>query len=238
VKPRDLIVYLPPGYDTATSTRYPVLYMHDGQNLTDACTSFAGEWHVDETAEQLINAGQAAPLIIVGVYNTSDRIADYTEAPDPVDGGGNADAYGRFLVEIVKPLIDSTYRTITDASSTGVAGSSLGGLVSMYFGITRSSVFTRIGVISPSVWWDNRDIVARVTALTEKPPLHIWEDIGTAEDSDGETVADAQALRDALVAKGFAIGQDLSYYEDPGAMHNEAAWSRRFPAILKYLYPP
>jgi predicted alpha/beta superfamily hydrolase len=237
VKARDLIVYLPPGYDANTSVRYPVLYLHDGQNTMDACTSFAGEWHADETAEALIGQGKVAPLILVGVYNTSDRIPDYTEVPDTQYGGGNADAYGRYLVEVVKPLIDATYRTKPEAQFTGVAGSSLGGLVSMYFGLTRSGTFTRIGVLSPSVWWANRDIVTRVNGLASKPAVRVWEDIGTAEDS-GDALAGARALHDALKAKGWADDVDLHYLEDAGAKHNEAAWSGRFGAVLQFLYPP
>ncbi len=237
VKARDLIVYLPPGYAADTGARYPVLYLHDGQNTMDACTAFAGEWHADETAEALIGQGKVAPLILVGLYNTSDRIPDYTEVADPRYGGGNADNYGRYLAEVVKPLIDSTYRTRPEAQYTGVAGSSLGGLVSMYFGLTRSATFTRIGVLSPSVWWANSDIVTRVNSLASKPALRIWEDIGTAEDS-GDALAGARALHDALKAKGWADGADLRYFEDPGAQHNEAAWSGRFGAVLQFLYPP
>ncbi len=102
---RDIIVWLPPDYDANPKRRYPVLYMHDGQNLMDASTSFSGEWHVDETAQQLVRAGEVEPLIIVGVYNTEDRFLEYTQVKDPGEyahlGGGNADAYGRFLVEEV-----------------------------------------------------------------------------------------------------------------------------------------
>jgi predicted alpha/beta superfamily hydrolase len=205
----------------------------------DSCTAFAGEWGVDETAEELIKAGQVAPLILVGVYNTSDRVAEYTPAADPLYGGGRADDYGQYLVEVVKPLIDSTYRTQPDSQNTGVAGSSLGGLVSMYFGLTRSATFTRIGVLSPSVWWANRDIVARVKGLAAQTPVRIWEDIGTAEGSSAaEAVADARALRDELIGKGWVLGADLAYLEVQGAMHNEAAWRARFGDVLKYLYPP
>jgi predicted alpha/beta superfamily hydrolase len=237
VRARDLIVYLPPGYDANPTARYPVLYLHDGQNVMDACTAFAGEWHADETAELLIDQGKVAPLILVGVYNTADRIPDYTEAADPQYGGGNADAYGRYLVEVVKPLVDATYRTKPEAQFTGIAGSSLGGLVSMYFALTRSATFTRIGVLSPSVWWDNRDIVSRVNALTQKPAVRIWEDIGTAEDS-GDALSGARALHAALLAKGWVDGADLHYLEDPGAQHNEAAWSSRLGPALQFLYPP
>jgi predicted alpha/beta superfamily hydrolase len=243
LKNRKLIVWLPPHYDSETTRRYPVLYMHDGQNLMNRKTSaFGVEWGVDETAQRLVEAGQMESVIIVGVYNTDDRIPEYTQVSDPKYVGGKADDYGRLLVEVVKPLIDGTYRTKPEAQYSGVAGSSLGGLVSMYFGLTHSSTFTRLGVVSPSVWWANRDIVTRVNGLADKPALRIWLDIGTDEDGSAaesqKTVEDTRALRDALVAKGWVLDTDLKYLEADGARHNEAAWAARTEQILKYLYPP
>ncbi len=224
-----LIVYLPPGYE-ASSARYPVLYLHDGQNLMDRTTSFAGEWHADEIAEQLITTGLIEPVILVGIYNAgTERIAEYTPVPNAPYGGGNADAYGQFLVDEVKPLVDATYRTRPDAASTGLAGSSLGGLVSTYLGLTHSDVFGRIGAVSPSVWWANRDIVGRVSALGGKLPLRVWIDIGTKEGSTpDEEVANAKLLRDTFAAEGWVLGTDLAYFEAQGAPHNEGAWAARF----------
>lgn len=234
---RDIIVYLPPDYDTNPARHYPVLYLHDGQNTMDRATSFLGiEWQADETAEALILAGQVEPLILVGVYNTTDRVPEYTPVVDATYGGGHAVDYGKFLTQELKPFIDATYRTKPEAQYTGVLGSSLGGLVSMYFGITLSDTFTRIGVVSPSVWWANRDIVAQVDGLAAKPPIKIWEDIGTAEDVDA--VPDARALRDALVSKGWVLGTDFAYLEVTGAQHNETAWAARFDQMLRFLYPP
>jgi predicted alpha/beta superfamily hydrolase len=217
--------------------------MHDGQNLMDATTGFVGEWGVDETAQQLVESGQVEPVIIVGVYNTgTERLNEYTQVPTPkYTNAGKADAYGRFLVEELKPLIDGKYRTKKDAASTGLAGSSLGGLVSMYLGMKYPGTFTRLGVISPSVWWAERDIVTRVNALESKPPLRIWVDIGTAEgdstQEEVETVDDTRLLRDALTNKGWVLDTDLKYTEVEGGKHNEKAWAARFGDILKYLYP-
>ena len=232
-RPRDVIVYLPPDYFDQPERRYPVLYMHDGQNLMDASTAHSGEWRVDETAEQLIQAGEVEPLIIVGVSNTSDRIPEYTPVADSRYGGGNADAYGRFLVEELKPMIDARYRTRTGPEDTGLAGSSLGGLVSLYLGLEYPGTFTRLGVISPSVWWADRDIVKKVRTLDTRPPLRLWVDMGTQEDKDA--IPDARLLRDALVARGWS--SDLKYVEIDGAAHNEAAWAARFGDVLRYLYP-
>ncbi|RKH56797.1 alpha/beta hydrolase-fold protein [Corallococcus llansteffanensis] len=241
LKPRDVIVWLPPGYDADTQRRYPVLYMHDGQNLMDVVTSFAGEWKVDETAQALVTNGQVEPLIIVGVYNTADRIAEYTPVPFPPEypNAGRADVYGQFLINDLKPRIDTEFRTKPGPESTGLAGSSLGGLVSLSLGLKHPEVFGRLGVVSPSVWWADRDIVKTVEALTAKPALRIWEDIGTNEGSgsQAETVADAKALRDALVARGWVPDVDLKYTVVEGGKHNEASWSERFGDILRFLYP-
>ncbi len=232
---REVIVYLPPDYFDNPERRYPVLYMHDGQNLMDASTANSGEWQVDETTEQLIQTGMVEPLIIVGVSNTADRIPEYTPVPDAMHpAGGNADAYGRFLVEELKPMIDAHYRTRPGAGDTGLAGSSLGGLVSLYLGLKYPGTFTRLGLMSPSVWWADHDIVKKVQALDTKPPLLLWVDMGASEDVDA--IADARLLRDALVAKGWT--GDLRYEEVNGAMHNEAAWASRFGDVLRYLFPP
>ncbi len=241
-RPRDAIVWLPPGYDTHPQRRYPVLYMHDGQNLMDAATAYSGEWRVDETAQQLVQAGEVEPLIIVGVYNSEERFAEYTHVKDTGEfahlGGGGADAYGRFLVEELKPLVDRTFRTRRGPKDTGLAGSSLGGLVTMYLGLKYPNTFRRLGVVSPSVFWASRDILSRVKALSRKLPSRIWVDIGTEEwRGSQETVEDTRLLRDALVAEGWALGKDLAYVEVPGAFHTESAWAERFDDILKFLYP-
>jgi predicted alpha/beta superfamily hydrolase len=242
-KKRDVIVWLPPDYEESPKKRYPVLYMHDGQNLMDKATAYSGEeWRVDEAAQQLIQAGDVEPLIIVGIYNTEDRFAEYTQVKDSGEyaqyGGGNADAYGRFLVEELKPMIDRTFRTRQDPETTGLAGSSLGGLVTMHLGLKYPNVFRRLGVVSPSVFWANKDILTRVKALKKKSPQKIWVDIGTEESKGSqETVEDTRALRDALVAQGWVLGKDLKYVEVAGAIHTETAWADRIDDVLKYLYP-
>jgi predicted alpha/beta superfamily hydrolase len=240
---RDIIVWLPPAYDENPKRRYPVLYMHDGQNLMDSATAYSGaEWRVDEAASQLVQAGEVEPLIIVGVYNTEDRFDEYTHVKDTGEfaefGGGKADAYGRFLVEELKPMIDRTFRTKPGPESTGLGGSSLGGLVTMHLGIKHPQVFRRLAVVSPSVFWAKKDIVSRVKALKRKPPSRIWVDIGTEESKGSqETVEDTRLLRDALVAEGWVLDKDLKYLEVVGAAHTETAWADRIDDILKYLYP-
>ena len=237
---RDVIVYLPPGYNHDLSRRYPVLYLQDGQNLFDAATAFLGnEWGLDETAEQLILSGQIEPLILVGVYNTGlKRIGEYTPVRDRRGRGGQARRYGRLLVEDLKPFIDHRYRTYTDHANTGLGGSSLGGLVTMYLGLEYPNVFGKLVVMSPSVWWANRDILRRVRKLKKKLPTKVWLDIGTAEGgSAGDIERDAVSLRDALIEKGWVLCQDLAFQIDQGAGHNEKAWGHRIKDALKFLYP-
>ncbi len=237
---RDVIVYLPPGYAANPQKRYPVFYMHDGQNLFDAATSYAGEWKMDETANALIEKGEIEPLIIVGIWNTPDRMREYVQA----NGSGRyastaaqGDAYGKFIVEELKPFIDSNYRTLTDVNNTALGGSSLGGLISMYLGMKHPSTFGKLAVVSPSVFWADKDIVKQVNELPAKLNLRIWLDIGTKEGSNPDSTRDdTRMLRDALISKGWKLDQDLKYMEAEGEAHNEGAWSRRADQILQFLF--
>ena len=233
---RTLIVFLPPGYDKETERRYPVLYLHDGQNLFDVNTAFGGrDWRADETAYELIEEKKIEPLVIVGVYNTEGRLEEYTPTPDKKLGGGKADLYGKALVEEIKPFIDKTYRTRDCAWNTGLGGSSLGGLVTLYLGLRYPHIFGKLAILSPSVWWNDRAIVQEVEAIEPRPRLKIWLDMGTQESESG--VADAEALRDALETKGWIEGDDLMYTEIRGATHSEDAWSKRVGPFLEYLFP-
>jgi predicted alpha/beta superfamily hydrolase len=238
-EPRDLVVYLPPGYEQDSERRFPVLYLHDGQSLFEGATAFVPgqDWHVSDTAEALITDGRVEPLIIVGIYNAGPhRINEYTPTRDRKQGkGGEADLYGRMLREELKPFIDSTYRTLTDPANTGLGGSSLGGLVTLYLGLQHPDIFGKLAVLSPSVWWDDRVILKLVRMTDPKPRLSIWLDIGTRE--GGRTVRDARALRDELVRAGWVAGSDLRYAEIPEADHTEAAWAERVGPFLEYLFP-
>ncbi|HUR97733.1 MAG TPA: alpha/beta hydrolase-fold protein [Pyrinomonadaceae bacterium] len=238
---RKVFVYLPPGYGLDPEQRYPVIYMHDGQNLFDPEEAFGGvPWAVDETAQKLIFSGMVSPLIIVGVHNGGEaRIDEYTpvasERGRMRGRGGNADRYGRMIIEELKPFIDAEYRTRPEREYTGIGGSSLGGLVSLHLGLKRPDVFSRLAVMSPSVWWANNQIIRETAKLGERLPLRIWLDIGKRE---GPKIKhQVRALKEILLANGWRSGEDLEYFEFPNAEHDESAWAARFGEVLKFLYP-
>jgi predicted alpha/beta superfamily hydrolase len=235
---RDLIVYTPPGYDDEYLRHFPVLYLHDGQNLFDGATSFilGQDWHVGQTADLQIQSGAVEPLIIVGMYNTKARIREYTPTHVPKLGGGRADRYAKFLLEEVKPFIDREYRTLSDPRQTGIGGSSLGGLVSLYLGLKHSNVFGKIAALSPSVWWNQQVILRFAQATTVEPRPRIWLDIGTREGP--RIVQEVERFRDVLLGKGWQLERDLHYERVEGAEHNEAAWAQRVAPFLQFLYPP
>jgi len=232
---RTLRIYLPPSYGQNPLKRYPVLYMHDGQNLFEAATAFGGvEWQVDETSNNLMNNGQMDEVLVVGVDNGgSNRIYEYTPCCDPQYGGGGADVYERFLLETVKPYIDQNYRTLPGNKNTALLGSSLGGLVSTYIARRHPEVFSKSGGMSSSFWWNGEALTKQVEASTTKVPVNFYIDAGTSSDGLTETTR----MRDALVADGYVQGKDLYYYVAQGAGHNEASWAARLNIPLTYLFP-
>jgi predicted alpha/beta superfamily hydrolase len=238
---RDVLVYLPRGYRCFWRVRYPVLYLQDGQNVFDAATSFGGvEWGVDETAQRLIRKNLMEPLIIVAVANTGEnRIHEYAPTRGVIDAKrkkrsrGLARSYGRFLIEELKPYIDTRYRTKPEAEFTGLGGSSLGALLTLSLGLWFPDIFTRLIVMSPSVWWDDCVIYKIVEELDKKPPLKIWLDTGTREPGWER----ARALLDRLIEKGWTLGDDLIYAEIEGGDHSEGAWAARVDPALRFLFP-
>jgi predicted alpha/beta superfamily hydrolase len=232
------VVYLPPEYHEQPERRFPVLYLHDGQNLFDGSTSFVRgqDWHVGQTADAEIHGGRVEPLIIVGIYNTGKaRIREYTPTKAPKLGGGRADHYGKFLLEEVMPFVHREYRAEGRSHRTGIGGSSLGGLVSLYLGLSRSDVFGKIAALSPSVWWHQRMIHSFAERVTVSARPRIWLDIGTREGP--RIVEDVERYRDILLSRGWRNELDLHYERIEGAEHNEAAWARRVGPFLRFLYP-
>ena len=229
---RQITVYVPPGYDEHSDRRYPVVYMQDGQNLFDDSRAFAGvSWRRHRAADDAIGARTAQPMIIVGVdHMQAGRINEYTPIFDEAKkAGGRACDYGRMLVEELKPLIDSRYRTL--AERTTIGGSSLGGLVSLYLALTRDEL-RAAAVMSPSVWWHDRAILATAGESARRP--RIWLDVGGREGR--EAIADVRTLNERLRARGWTE-RNLRFFEDRRADHSERAWGGRARKVLEFLFP-
>jgi predicted alpha/beta superfamily hydrolase len=227
---RDILVYLPSSY-AKSAKPLPVIYMHDGQNLFDPTTSFAGEWGVDQAMARAPRKGRRG--IVVGVPNMGlDRMKEYSPFNDPRHGGGAGDAYVDFLVNTLKPMIDARYRTRPEREATGIIGSSLGGLISLYAFFRAPAQFGFAGVLSPALWFADGGIFPYVEGAANVRG-RVYLDVGTRE---GEgTLTSARAMRDLLERKGYRSGKDLCWVEDRGGMHNEAAWGRRLRKALPFL---
>jgi predicted alpha/beta superfamily hydrolase len=232
---RRVQVYLPPGYATSTK-RYPVLYMHDGQNLFDDKTSFAGEWGVDESLD-LLAKKKGLEIIVVGIENGGEkRINELKPWDHPEHGKGEADAYLRFIVEVVKPWADKQYRTLPDRAHTGIMGSSLGGLTSWYAGFKYPQVFGRLGVFSPSYWSAPQayelEPTVRLPADTRMYQLTGGKE-GDVKAGD-KTVANSEQMEAKL--RHDQPNLRLRSVLDPEGQHNEKFWRAHFPAAVSYLF--
>ena len=237
---RELTVYVPPGYEEDGTREYPLLVLQDGQNLFDPETSFVrGQtWRVAESADDAIGAGEAEPLVIAGIAHAGERrLAEYTPSRDWKLGGGEAGRYGEMVTREVLPFLRRRYRVRREREATGVGGSSLGGLVSLWMGLQFPEIFGKLAVLSPSVWWNHRYIVSyvneRAAELKERP--RIWLDVGDAEGR--RTLGDAELLDARLRAHGWREGADLHFERVRGAGHNEAAWAERVRPLLRFLFP-
>jgi predicted alpha/beta superfamily hydrolase len=222
---RDIIIWLPPSYDNDRVTRYPVLYMHDGQNIMDPRTSFAGEdWRVDETATRLIAAGYIREIIIVGVYNTDNRLEEYSDS-------GTGKNYTKFLIEEVKSFIDKTYRTLPDPKNNALMGSSMGGLISFLIVWNHPDVFSKAACLSNSFHYEDQKTIKMVRDYTgEKKNIKLYLDHG----EDG--LEEGQLMFAELTLKGYLLGQELDYFYDRGADHTESAWANRLARPLLFLF--
>jgi len=227
---RDLLVWLPPAY-ARSERRFPVIYMHDGQNLFDARTSYAEPWRVDEA--MLRASARRREAIVVGIPNMgAERIAEYSPYVDARAGGGKGDLYLDWVIGTVKPLIDERFRTRPDRAHTGMAGSSMGGLITLHAYLRDPSVFGFIAALSPSLWIAGRSIFSTLAASSHTAG-RIYLDIGAREGKGA--LEDAHRMRDALIEHGYALGPELRWVEDPDGRHNEVDWGRRFGEALPFL---
>lgn len=250
---RTLVLYLPPGYDQNTASRYPVIYMQDGQNLFDESTSFAGvEWQMDEAAQKLIGTGETPPFIIVGIYNTPDRTSEFTPPSMAVNGkatdGSTArgDQYGRFVIEEVKPYIDQTYRTQADRAHTFIGGAALGGLISLSIIQTHTDIFSGVIALSPWLRQANHkllpDWIGNGQWLKgERFYITMGDDPADSgrnyPGGAAAALADGNELATALRSAGLQPDKDFVYREIPGGKHDEASWQKEIGPALQWLFP-
>ena len=252
---RTVDVYLPDSYG-AGRERFPVVYMQDGQNLSDPETAFAGTWDLEATLDRLAARGREA--IVVGVHHAGvQRLAEYSPFPDPRHGGGLADQYLSFLVDTLKPRIDRLFRTRRDRDATAILGSSMGALVSLYAFFHQPTVFGAAGVMSPALWFGGRHVFDDI-ASSPTPTGRIYLDVGALEGA--ATLKDTRRLARLLARKGFTRGRRTSvgresgarrsspsrrrpelamvrYVEDARARHTETAWAERLEGAMDFLLP-
>lgn len=255
---RDVWVYLPSGYERDRTRRYPVLYMHDGQQIWDSPAAAYGGWKIDTSADRLIAEQKIEPLIIVGVLNSQLRTEEYVgygayfDAPEGLDVSRKdqftalAEGYRAFLIDELKVRIDSSYRTLPDREYTAVAGSSFGAGVSLWLALSRSDVFSKVGGLSggnygysdatPSdknVFQPFPFLIAQL--VQKKAAVKVYLDCG-GQDLDAIFLPRTQDLGAALVAQGWQEGIDLLTVIDGKAGHNEAEWAKRTPGMLEFLF--
>ena len=227
---RSLRIYLPASYGAHPERRYPVLYMHDGQNLFDAKTAAYGtEWGIDETVDKLVAEGKMAEIIVVGIDNTKDRMDEYTPCCDAQYGGGKLAAYESFLVDTVKPYIDRSLRTRPGKEDTAIMGSSLGGIASVLIAQHRPDIYAKAGGVSSSFWWNQRNLIGKLAVV----PVKYYLDAGTINDG----LEDTALMRAVMRAQGWREGDNLYYHEAVGGIHNEKSWAARVGIPLTWFFP-
>jgi enterochelin esterase-like enzyme len=248
---RDLTVFVPAGYPDAGP--YPLLLLHDGQNLFDPARAFGGEtWHVAETANVLIAAGAIQPVVIAGVdHGGGARVQEYTPTAGQEPGAGQVGRHARFLIDEVVPFLARQYAVRTDVGGLGLGGSSLGGLATVAVALAAPGRFGRLIVMSPSVWWDRRAILRGLRRTPLDPVPRTWIDVGLKEGA--KTVRDARDLADLLRPRsvgaparssGTPVGppaddrtaDHVRFVVDPEGDHSERSWARRFGPALAFCY--
>ncbi|MEZ4941498.1 MAG: alpha/beta hydrolase-fold protein [Saprospiraceae bacterium] len=229
---RRVWIYLPPDYETTTK-KYPVLYMHDGQNLFNTLTSFSGEWEVDESLDEMCTQGDYG-CIVVGVDNGGvNRLNEYSPWINQLYGGGQGDEYISFMVNTLKPYIDSKFRTLPDREHTGIMGSSMGGLVTMYAIMEYQHIYSKAGVFSPAFWFAGDNVTSQVLGMGKRNNLKVYFLAGGQEPA--YVAQDMQEVADAMLDVGFE--QDELFFNVPvDGQHSEWFWRREFPDAYKWLF--
>jgi predicted alpha/beta superfamily hydrolase len=229
---RTIHVYLPPDYEAGT-TRYPVLYMQDGQNLFDpAQAAFGVEWEAGKTADRLIAEGSMEPIIIVGIENTPQRKAEYS--PPFGEHPGKSDEYAGFLLEELKPFVDEEYRTKPGRDETGIGGSSLGGLAALSICIENYDSFGHCAAFSPSVWYGGPPFLAEFERTLPRMEHINFRVLVGKHEGGGMMKHGARAIRDIFRRSDHPRWR---YREFANTRHDEASWAKQLPLVLPELYP-
>jgi predicted alpha/beta superfamily hydrolase len=242
---RSIYVYLPPGYDDVPDRRFPVVYLHDGQNVFhDQDSSFGVAWNAAGTADRLIHRGRIDPVIQVGIANTRDRLSEYAPFPDTTVNvaEGRIERYAQFLMEEIKPFIDRTYRTQPHREQTAVIGSSMGGFATLSLAWKHPQFFRFAGILSPSLWWARSRILRELEAAPQPwmRTMRFWIDMGNRESSAKTALPPAlqrvRRLVQILDQEGLLPGTDYYYWEIAGGEHNESHWAARYDKVLLYFF--
>ena len=237
---RTLRLYLPPSYESSPERRYPVIYMHDAQNLFDDATSFAGEWGIDETLDEFART-RGFEAIVVGIDNGGqERIHELSPWTNPKYGPAQGEQYMAFVVDTVKPFIDTRYRTLPDRANTAIAGSSMGGLISHYALLRYPQVFGKAAIFSPSYWYSG-EVYAQTAAHPWRPDTRAFFYIGGHEGDESQ--ADVERMLRVLLPPcdpACRPGPRSRYHVVPDAEHDERAWRAEFPRAVAWLFdvPP
>lgn len=228
---RRVWIYLPKDYTTSSKT-YPVLYMHDGQNVFDRLTSFAGEWGVDEALDSLYALGDPGCIVVAIDNGGGNRLNEYSPWVNPQYGGGQGDLYVDFIVQTLKPYVDQRYRTLTDAANTGIMGSSMGGLISMYAGVKYPDIFGRVGALSSSYWFSPMSYEYVSSSVIDNSSYFYM----IAGEKEGSTqVSDMNKMSITLHTAGATPSQVFAESHVDG-QHSEWYWKREFPKAYKWLF--
>jgi predicted alpha/beta superfamily hydrolase len=229
---RTLRLYLPPSYESSPDKRYPVIYMHDGQNLFDDATSYAGEWGVDETLDAFART-RGFEAIVVGIDHGGDeRLHELSPWTNPKYGAAQGEQYMDFVVDTVKPFIDARYRTLPDRRNTAIAGSSMGGLISHYALLRYPQVFGKAAIFSPSYWYSG-EVYAQTAAHPWPADTRVYFYIGGREGD--ESVPDVERMLPLLATPDHAV-REITLHIEPGAQHDEKAWRAEFPRAVAWLF--
>jgi enterochelin esterase-like enzyme len=229
---RTATAHLPPGYDPSRPEPYPLLVLHDGQNLfASRDEARGGSWHAGEAIDALVGAGRIAPIVLLAIDHAGDRrLHEFTPTAGPDGAGGGAAEYAQLVFESIADAA-GRWHVRTDAAGLALGGSSLGGLVTLWMASVYPGRFGKLIAMSPSLWWDRRMMLRLLRRQPLEPATEIWLDAGLRE---RRIVArDARALRDLLVDQGV---RRIRYVEDPDGSHDEASWGRRLRDALVWLY--